>query len=167
MKRLIIVNGTMGAGKTVTCTQLLQKLQPGVMLDGDWCWSMQPFVVNDETKRMVLDNICFVLNNFLHCSEYDNILFCWVLHLQSIIDEILGRLDLSNTQVFIYTLVVSPQALTARIVKDVEANKRTVDQIERSLARIGLYADMNTVKIDVSGITPEQAADEIIGRILI
>ena len=49
-KKLFIVNGAMGVGKT-------KKLQNSVWLDGDWCWMINPFVVNEENKRMVINNI--------------------------------------------------------------------------------------------------------------
>ena len=42
---------------------------------------------------MVLDNIAHVLNNFLRCSAYDHVLFCWVLHRREIWEELLSRLD--------------------------------------------------------------------------
>lgn len=43
MKRLILIGGTMGVGKTAVCREL-QKLLPGnVFLDGDWCWDAVPF----------------------------------------------------------------------------------------------------------------------------
>ena len=51
-------------------------LEHAVFLDGDWCWDAQPFVVNEETKAMVIRNICFLLNNFLHCSAYVRMLLC-------------------------------------------------------------------------------------------
>ena len=73
-------------------------LEHAVFLDGDWCWDAQPFVVNEETKAMVIRNICFLLNNFLHCSAYENIIFCWVMHEQEIIDSIVGSLDMENCQ---------------------------------------------------------------------
>ena len=76
MKRLIVVNGTMGVGKTAVCREAAKRLIPGVFLDGDWCWDMNPFSVTDETKKMVLDNICYVLNNFIKCSLFENIIFC-------------------------------------------------------------------------------------------
>lgn len=80
MKKLIIINGTMGVGKTTTSLELQKILPQNVFLDGDWCWSMEPFVVNDETKTMVMNNITYLLNNFIRCSEYENIIFCWVMH---------------------------------------------------------------------------------------
>ncbi|MEG1875672.1 MAG: AAA family ATPase, partial [Angelakisella sp.] len=62
MKTFIMISGTMGVGKTTTCRELQKILPRNVFLDGDWCWDMQPFVVNEETKAMVMKNICFQLN---------------------------------------------------------------------------------------------------------
>ena len=76
MKKLYLVGGTMGVGKTTICQQLKSELSNSVFLDGDWCWDASPFHVTEETKVMVVDNICHLLNNFLHCSAYDNVIFC-------------------------------------------------------------------------------------------
>lgn len=165
MKRLIFVNGTMGVGKTATCEELLQILQPSVFLDGDWCWRMNPFTVTPETKRMVMDNIVYMLRSFLRCSAYQNILFCWVMHEQSIMDEIIRHLCDIEYMHYRFTLAISPQALERRLWKDVHSGVRKADVIERSLARVPSYDDMDTVKIDVSTITPKQAAVEILRHI--
>ncbi len=161
MKKLILLNGTMGAGKTAISQELLQLLQPGVFLDGDWCWNMIPFIVNEETRQMVLKNICFMLNSFINCSEYKYILFCWVMHQEKIISEILEHLNLENTNTYIFTLTLTEAALTKRLMKDVARHQRTLDVLERSIKRIGLYKNMDTSKIDVSDITPFQAAKKI------
>lgn len=152
----------MGVGKTATCQILKQKLNNSVFLDGDWCWDMHPFQVTEETKRMVIENICFLLNNFIGCSAYENIIFCWVMNQQSIIDDILSRLDTANCNVYSISLICSEQALQARLQKDVDADIRTEDVIQRSIERIPLYEKLNTCKVEVSDITPEQAADSIL-----
>lgn len=77
MKTLYLIGGTMGVGKTTVSQQLKKDLANSVFLDGDWCWDADPFQVTDETKEMVMDNICYLLNNFLHCSAYENVIFCW------------------------------------------------------------------------------------------
>lgn len=64
MKALYMIGGTMGVGKTTVCQQLKRDLQHSVFLDGDWCWDASPFQVTDETKAIVIDNICYLLNNF-------------------------------------------------------------------------------------------------------
>ena len=76
MKKLYLIGGTMGVGKTTVCQYLKKQLPKSVFLDGDWCWDMSPFQVTEETKAMVLDNICHLLNRFLACSAFDHVLFC-------------------------------------------------------------------------------------------
>ena len=76
MKHLYLIGGPMGVGKTTVCQQLKQTLPYSVFLDGDWCWDASPFQVTPETRAMVLDNICHLLNNFLACTAYQNVVFC-------------------------------------------------------------------------------------------
>lgn len=80
----------MGVGKTAVCRVLKQKLDNAVLLDGDWCRDADPFTVTDETKATVMRNISFLLEQFIRCSAYENIVFCRVMHEQRIIDEIVG-----------------------------------------------------------------------------
>lgn len=162
MKNVFLIGGTMGVGKTATCQIIKYKLKNCVFLDGDWCWNMHPFQVTEETKQMVVENICFLLNNFIRCSAYENIVFCWVMHEQNIIDDILSRLDTANCKIHSISLVCDKKALQTRLKKDVDAGTRTEDVISRSIERISLYEKLNTYKVDVSKINIEQAADLII-----
>lgn len=138
------------------------KLNNSVFLDGDWCWDMHPFQVTDETKQMVMENVCFLLNNFIRCSAFENIVFCWVMHEQAIIDGILSRIETSNFKIHLISLVCGEQALRTRLSKDVKAGIRTEDVIRRSIERIPFYEVLNTIKVDVSNRSPEQAANFII-----
>lgn len=161
MKTLYMVGGTMGVGKTTTCTLLRNSLDKCAFLDGDWCWSMHPFVVNEETKALVEDNICHILNGFLRCTAFDSVVFCWVMHDQSILDGLLKRLNLRDVRVVSVSLVCSEDALRQRLIRDVEAGRRTPDVIARSVQRLKLYDLLDTVKLDVSAMPPEEAAQRI------
>ena len=158
MKNVYIVGGTMGVGKTTVCTLLKQKLAKSVFLDGDWCWDADPFQVTDETKAMALDNICYLLNSFIRCSAYENIVFCWVMHEQSIIDSILARLSIGECNVKTISLVYNAPALAQRLKYDIDSGRRQIDIIERSLNRLPRYDSLNTMKIDVSDRTPDEVA---------
>lgn len=163
MKTLYLIGGTMGVGKTAVSRCLQKQLSRSVLLDGDWCWDADPFQVTAETKAMVMDNICHLLNNFLQCSAYENIIFCWVMHQREIVDTILARLDLTNCRLRCISLVCSGDTLRQRLAADIAAGLRTQDVVERSLARLPCYAALNTEKLDVSSITPEEAARRIAG----
>lgn len=157
---MYMIGGTMGVGKTTACRLLRDMLPDCAFLDGDWCWDMHPFKVTEETKAMVTDNICFMLNNFLRCSAYENVVFCWVMHEQSIIDGIVERLE-GEFALHSISLVCSPESLKMRLSKDVVNGVRQPDVVERSVERLPLYEKLNTVKLDVSHIAPGEAARRI------
>lgn len=158
MKKIYIVGGTMGVGKTTVCQNLKELLPDSVFLDGDWCWDMSPFKVTEETKAMVMDNICYILNNYIHCSAFNNIIFCWVMHEQRIIDDIVSALDTRECEVKLISLICGEQQLRKRLQKDIDARIRQRDILQRSIARLPLYESLDTIKIDVSDISAEQTA---------
>lgn len=161
MKRLIIINGTMGVGKSTVSQLVADKLDQSVFLDGDWCWNMHPWVFSDENKEMVIGNIAYLLNSFLANSSFEFIIFCWVLHEESITEQILSRLS-GNFSLHAISLVCSKEALTAHFTKDTAGGSRAMVDLEASYARMALYQQQSTKKIDVSTLTAAQAADTII-----
>ncbi len=165
MKNLIFINGPMGVGKTSVCTELLPLISPAAFLDGDWCWTMSPFVVNAETRAMVLDNIAHVLNGFLRCSAYRSVLFCWVMQYRSIVDDVLARLAMGGVNFTLITLTASPEVLETRIMADVARRVRSPGVLTRSLERLPLYAGMESVKIDTGALTAGEVARSIAAMI--
>ena len=162
MKNLYLIGGTMGVGKTTVCRILKQQLPDAVFLDGDWCWDMHPFRVTAETKEMVLDNIVHVLNGFLRCSAFQNVVFCWVLHEQAIADAILSRLE-GSFALRRVSLVCTPEKLAERLMRDVRAGLRDESVVARSVPRLPLYDRLDGEKLDVSELTPGEAARRIAG----
>ena len=160
-KTLYLIGGPMGGGKTAVCRQLRDDLPRSVFLDGDWCWDAHPFQVTEETKAMVLDNICHLLGNFLGCSAYDHVIFGWVLDRQSTLDAILAPLDTARCRVVSVSLPASPSTLRARLEGDVARGVRTPDVIGRSLKRLPLYRELSTVKIPTDGKTIREVAQAI------
>lgn len=161
MKTLYLIGGTMGVGKSTVSQQLKKDLTNSVFLDGDWCWDASPFQVTEETREMVVRNICYLLNSFLHCSAYENIIFCWVMHEQSIIDCIMEKLDIENCKVKRISLIADESTLRDRLTEDVASGVRTADVISRSIASIPMYQTLDTIKIDTTNKTVQAIADEI------
>lgn len=162
MKTLYLIGGTMGVGKTAVCKQIKYLLNNSVFLDGDWCWDANPFQVTEETKTMVIDNICYLLNNFIHCSAYENIIFCWVMHKQDIINRLLEKLDTKQCKVKVVSLICDEETLKGRLRKDIVNGIRTADVIERSIKRIPLYIELKTIKIDTTSKSIDSVAKEIL-----
>ena len=156
MKNLIIIHGTMGIGKTTICKALYQALDRSVWLDGDWCWMMHPFVVNEENKIMVERNIQYLLRGFLENSNFDHVLFNWVIHTEEIMQMVLHGLEGCAYRLHRIALVCDDKTLEARMRQDGRTN------IEASLERLDAYRKMPSVQVDVSGKTVTQVVDEVL-----
>ncbi len=154
----------MGSGKSTTCEKLYRSIEKSCWLDGDWCWTMNPFIASEENKAMVLENIGFLLNNFLKNDSFDYIFFNWVMHEDEIINSVLERLDLqADTEVYKFSLICNERELSRRILKDISKGIRDEESLERSIERIPLYFKMDTLKIDVSDLTVEETVEKIKG----
>lgn len=162
MKNLYMIGGTMGVGKTTVSQILKNKLQNVVFLDGDWCWNSNPFIVNDETRSIVMENIIFLLNQFIKSTAYDNIIFCWVMHKQEIMDSILSKIDIKKCNVINISLVCSEKTLRERLEKDINLGIRNNDILENSIERIPMYEKLNTIKINTDNKSIEEIVKEII-----
>ncbi|MBE6088529.1 MAG: nucleotide kinase [Clostridium beijerinckii] len=160
-KKVIIINGTMGVGKSATCRELNKKLKNSVWLDGDWCWMINPFVVNEENKKMVINNINYLLRSFLTNSSLEYIIFNWVIHMEEIFDDILEPLNDLNFEIIKITLICDEDALKKRILGDVKLKLRDEEYVSRSVERLDLYKEMSTKKIDTSNISVLETVDKI------
>lgn len=147
----------MGIGKSTICNQLNQDLDHSVFLDGDWCWNMDPFIVNKDTIIMVLDNITHCLNNFIHTPGIENIIFCWVMHKQDIIDQIIQKLDTEGVDIHLISLICEKEELIKRMLID----RRDNQTIRKSLQYLELYKDLDTQKIDVTTLDVQKTIDKI------
>jgi hypothetical protein len=109
---------------------------------------MHPFVVTEENKEMVLDNIKHVLGNFLKNSSFSYVIFNWVIHHEKIFTEILDGLADYKFELYKITLLCSKEALIRRM----RLGGRTEDGIRNSVSRLALYQAMDTVKIDTTNM---------------
>lgn len=168
MKHLVLISGAMGVGKSAVRRELLRPLTPGVWLDGvwldgvwldgDWCWNMTPFVVSEENKRMVLSNIAHLLRAYLDNSGYRYVVFCWVLDQPALFDAVFNPLRDLPFELRSFSLACTEDALRERLERDVRDGIREPGVIPRSLRRLPAYAALPTRKVDVTSLTPHEAA---------
>lgn len=126
---------------------------------------MNPFIANEENKQMVQNNITHMLKSYLDNSSYEYIIFCWVIHQEYIFKQLLAPLKNYDFELYKISLICSETALKSRLGIDVQNDIRKIDIIDRSIQRLCLYNNMDTIKIDVSEIDPKQTAIEIVNLI--
>ena len=160
---LIFINGTMGVGKTSVCRELVKILPDNVFLDGDNCLAATPFYNTEAHHDLILKNIAALLNNFLQSGLFENILFCWVMHEQEIVRNILSRLRGEFT-FRIFTLTCEKEELFARLQRDVSEGLRDEGIFSRSEERATHYAGFPE-KIATDKKSAEEVAIEIAARL--
>lgn len=90
-----------------------------------------------------------------------DLIFCWVMHEQSIIHGILSNLETTNCEIKAISLLCAADELRERLSRGIAAGRREPDVLERSLARMPLYDQLNTIKINTSGKTVGEIAEEL------
>ena len=162
MKHLYIICGPMGVGKSTTCRALKKLLAPCAFLDGDWCWDMEPFTVNEENKAMVMANIHHMLKSYLNNSSFQNVIFCWVIPGAGVLSDVLSGLKDIDFTVHTVALTCSEETLRRRIEGDVKAGLRTPDAAGRAISYLPLYDGMDIIKLSTDGMSPSEAAEAIV-----
>ena len=125
---------------------------------------MSPFQVQDQTKAMVMDNIVYLLNQFLAQACFDHVLFSWVMDQPETVQQIYNRLQ-GNFTFYHFTLLPSSTQLRRQLQQDIDRGLRTADCIPQSLSRLTHYDLIESEKIKINGQSPETITREILSRL--
>ena len=156
--KVIILNGPMGVGKT-TVGKYIADHHPGTaFIDGDWCLDIHPFVGNQETKAMAVDNILHMIGNYQKCSVCNMVVLVWLMDEPWVIQKITQGLSAMQAEVKNMTLVCSRESLIRRWKDDHECEWRTDEWLNVSLRSLPGFASMENT-IDTSGLPVEQVAE--------
>jgi hypothetical protein len=123
---------------------------------------MKNFIIIGGTMGVGKTATCRELQKILPRNVFLDGDWCWDMHPFVVTDETKAMVNSNITHCF--SLVSTEQALVERLNRDIAAGKRGSDITERSVARISLYDELDTVKIDVSTISPADAARRIAER---
>lgn len=80
IKKLILIIGPNGVGKTTTAEILLQKLSKSAYVDADWCRAINPFSFTNATKYAVVKNIYSLFKNYFLCEDIKYVIFPYGFH---------------------------------------------------------------------------------------
>ena len=93
---------------------MFEQYNNSAYLDGDWCWCVNPFSVEDKRLRNGDKSMAFVLSNYLQ-SEFEYVFFTSVVLTDSEIREnILKDITATDYEVLGFTLTCSEETLVKR-----------------------------------------------------
>ena len=108
-----------------------------------------------------MKNMSYLLDSYLNCSAYENVVFGWVLHREEMTAHVLSMIKNADYSLHRFSLVCSESVLIERLQKDVDAGVRKNVSWNHALETRPNFDKMDTIKIEVDDMTPERAADTI------
>ncbi len=158
--RVIIINGPMGAGKT-TVGKIIAEKHPGTaFIDGDWCMDLHPFVGDEETRAIAVDNILHMIRNYQKCSSCAMIVLAWLIDEPWVMQRLTGGLFNLGLEIKNVTLICNEEELTRRWKNDRDCEWRTDRWLDVSLKSLTGFRSMSHT-IDTGDLTADQVADVI------
>lgn len=153
-QKLIIVSGSPCVGKSAASDLLFQMYDNSAYLDGDWCWCVNPFSVEDPRLREGDKAMSAVLSNYLRL-KFDYVVFASVVAMyKNIRESILRDIAAEDYEVVGFTLTCTEEALRQR-------HRNRGDQNECSFEWLRLPHYPGDYVVHTDGKSPRQVAEEM------
>ncbi len=163
MKKLILIVGPNGVGKSTTAKILVSMIQKSALVDSDWCRVINPFAFTKATKKLNEDNIYCMLHNYLLCEDVQTVIFTYSFHggRQEIWNNVWNRLQ-NDTVAFTLHPVILKCEWEENIRRAREDGRDEV-RIERGMRDTFSYYDgFSWQMIETTKLIPKEVARKII-----
>ena len=162
MKKLIVILGPNGVGKSTTAMKIKEQYPKSAFVDSDWCRVMNPFALTDITKATVVENMYCLLRNYLFCEEISTVIFTYSWHggRKELYDRVIKKLqsDGIDFQEIIVILKCSESENRRRALVD----NRDEERIERGMKNtFSFYDEFTYPCIDTTNMTVLEVAEYI------
>ena len=165
LKKYIIINGTMGAGKTTVGRRIAELLGRAAFIDGDFVIELHPHIDENHTKPMQRDNILHISKNYYNFDMCDSVVLSWIMG-EVGTDMIVSEISKLNFQVYHFILTCNKEILTERWHNDNTADWRTDENLNMAIEILAEFSNRtDCVLVDTSAMSVDMVAEEIIERV--
>jgi hypothetical protein len=138
---IILINGSLGVGKSSVSEELHHKFDKSVYLDGDYIGYVHPFEIYDQSRIDHLYRTLELLVRFHQKDGYHNFVINYVFESAESLQELIDRLIPLDSAVHTYWLTCAEDEQAGRI------RGRGQDQLAWELDR---FVELNQIQIAAS-----------------
>lgn len=163
MKKLILILGANGVGKSTTAEMLLQKLFKCAYIDADWCRAINPFPFTDAPRTAVSNNIYSLFKNYLLCDDIEFIVFPYGFHgeRKQLFEQVLSRLEQEGIVFELCPIIL--KCCKEENIKRALKDGRNRERIERGIRNtFSFYDEYTYPSIDITYLEPNEVAEKIV-----
>lgn len=161
MKKLILILGPNGVGKSTTSAALLKMLPNSAYIDSDSLRMMNP-ARGEEVISVQKQNILALMRNYLKASFVEYVIFPYGYHAhrKTMLGDMISELKAEFEFEIITILLTCCEEENIRRMKN---DGRNDERITYSIENTGTIFDgLDCPKIDTTELTPEQTAERMI-----
>ena len=162
MKKLILVCGANGIGKSTACRNLIEILPSSAYIDSDYCRYMNPFSFQEEEVAAVVSNISNMMKNYFGLRTIENVIFQYGFHgvRKQIFRKILASLDESGIEYAFCPIIL--ECNLEENMRRMQHDNRSPERINSAITKTrGIYDEMCYPRIDTTQLSPEETALKI------
>ncbi len=163
-RRLVIVTGQEGVGKTTIVPALLPYLQPGAAVDAEEVGQVNPWQFDDAFKTLLWDNVADIVRNFWQAG-YTTVIAGSFINDYADYVQFRHRLD-ADVDIYVIHLCASKAARDERrIARLKQTSKEWRDAVDRSCPEDttlrGATAEYRYVRLQNSSLSVAETVDQI------
>lgn len=158
MKKLVLITGAPGVGKTMLCSHLFKTIEGCAWLDSGWCWMINPWKSKTpDQKKYVEDTFSRILLGYFVNKNINTVLFSWVMSSSWMFDLITEPLSDIEFRLYKIALVCDKDAHIERMQKDErrEEQANSPDSMEP-------YYQLGAEVIDVSSMSVADTVQRVL-----
>jgi len=161
VKKLVIIAGPAGIGKTTVCQRLFKTIEGCAWLDGDWCWMVNPYPgKTDEQKAYSLESFGRILDGYFNDENTDIIFFSWMIQRDFMFKLVIDKISYKKYEVIKIVLVCDEKVFLQRLI-DGNRSERKInnpDDMEK-------YRSLNAHVLDTTNLSVCDTANKIMSLI--
>jgi chloramphenicol 3-O-phosphotransferase len=161
---IIIVNGSLGVGKSSVGDQLHYKFERSVHLDGDYIGDVHPFEIYDRVRIDHLYRTLELLIRFHRKNGYHNFVINYVFESPESLQALLDLLRPLDANIHVYWLTCDEQEQARRIHgrsrEELDWELQRFVELQRIQARAAQQGFIGR-QVDTTHLTPVEIADAI------
>lgn len=161
---IIIINGSLGVGKTSVAEQLLWKFEKSIHLDGDAIGDIHPFEIYDDARIDHLYRTLALLVGFHQQNGYHNFVINYIFESAKSLQDLLNLLKPLDESIHVYWLTCDEdeqaKRIRARARNDLDWELARFVELQRIQTRAAQEGFLG-IQFDTSKLNATEAAERI------
>ena len=162
MKKLILVCGANGIGKSTACRNLIEILPASAYIDSDYCRYMNPFSFQEDEVTVVVSNIATMMMNYFGLNTIENVVFQYGFHgvRRQIFKKILALLNERGIEYAFCPIIL--ECSVEENMRRMQLDNRSPERITSAMANTRrIYDELCYPRINTTHLSPRETASKM------